>query len=167
MNASEIAILVLEAQHGDKASFEKLCNALYLPSYRFALKLTRCPSMADDVTQEAWACVAKDITKLKEPGAFKAWLYRLIYRRFIDLIRKNKHILLPIDEEGYAPTVEQHYDVLVLINKLPDIQRHIVYLFYFEQMTLADISAVLEMAVGTVKSTLHRARATLLELASE
>ncbi|WP_281358232.1 RNA polymerase sigma factor [Pseudoalteromonas caenipelagi] len=60
-----------------------------------------------------------------------------------------------------------HYDILILINKLPDTQRHIVYLFYFEQMTLTDIGAVLEMAIGMVKSTLHRARATLAQLASE
>ncbi|NOU49114.1 hypothetical protein HG263_00925 [Pseudoalteromonas sp. JBTF-M23] len=42
-----------------------------------------------------------------------------------------------------------------------------MYLFYFEQMTLTDIGAVLEMAIGMVKSTLHRARATLAQLASE
>ncbi|MBD1584230.1 RNA polymerase sigma factor [Pseudoalteromonas sp. S16_S37] len=167
MNASEIAILVLEAQQGNKKSFERLCNALYQPSCRFALKLSGCTAMADDVTQETWVCVAKDIKKLKEPGAFKAWLFKLVYRRFIDAIRQNQYTQPAACEEAYVPQIDQHYDLLVLINKLPDIQRHVVYLFYFEQMALAEIGAVLEIPIGTVKSTLHRARATLSELASE
>ncbi|WP_318782646.1 RNA polymerase sigma factor [Pseudoalteromonas aurantia] len=167
MNSTEIALQVLDAQSGDKQAFSKLCDALYQPSFRFALKLAKQQDFAKDVTQEAWVTVAKDIKSLREPSAFKAWLFKVVYRRFIDAVRK-KTDFEPLTDELLANTApEQEYDLLNLINKLPDIDRHTVYLFYFEQMTMSDIAIVLGVAGGTVKSRLHRARSMLAQLASD
>ena len=89
MKQSYTALLVLAAQGGDKQAFNQLCELHYQASYRFAYKLCQSPQDAGDITQEVWSKVAKDIRSLLEPGAFKAWLFRAIYRRFIDVIRRQ------------------------------------------------------------------------------
>ncbi|WP_404343222.1 RNA polymerase sigma factor [Pseudoalteromonas mariniglutinosa] len=166
MNSSQIAITVIDAQQGDKAAFNRLCNEVYGASFLFAMKLCKHTDVAKDITQDAWLVVAKDIRKLKEPSVFKAWLFRVIYHKFIDATRNNKHLL--IDElNGYEKAlspvnnIEQQFDLINLINKLPDTERHCVYLFYLEDMPISDIALVTNVAIGTVKSRLHRARAQL------
>lgn len=163
MNSAELTLKVLEAQKGCKESFTQVCEFYYKPSFRFAMKLSRHSELAKDITQDTWTTVAKDIKSLKEPSVFKAWLFRIVYRRFIDSQRKQK--FQSIDESSVPePYEEEHSDDLDIrryINQLPESERYTVYLFYFEQMSLSDIAVVSSVAVGTVKSRLFRARAQL------
>ncbi|MDQ9093215.1 RNA polymerase sigma factor [Pseudoalteromonas haloplanktis] len=166
MNSTQITLTVISAQQGDKSAFNLLCRHLYRPSFLFAMKLCKQTDLAKDITQEAWSVVAKDIRKLKEPSVFKAWLFRVVYHKFIDTTRKNRHLerFQPDKHEQASDMTssnEQSIDLVKLINSLPDTERHSVYLFYLEQMSISDIALITDVAVGTVKSRLHRARAQL------
>lgn len=170
MKQSYTALLVLAAQGGDKQAFNQLCELHYQASYRFAYKLCQSPQDAGDITQEVWSKVAKDIRSLLEPGAFKAWLFRAIYRRFIDVIRRQ------YKEQGIAEaplvaaqpiSLEQSLDMLSLIARLPWGERHTVYLFYLEELAISDIAVVLDIPQGTVKSRLHKARRRLSQWAQQ
>lgn len=163
MNSTELTLKVLDAQSGCKKSFAYICENYYKPSFRFAMKLSKHPDLAKDITQEAWTTVAKDIKSLKEPSVFKAWLFRIIYRRFIDTQRKHKLQSLEDNAvpEPYQEEESEELDISRYINQLPENERYTVYLFYFEQMSLSEIAVVSNVAVGTVKSRLFRARAQL------
>lgn len=172
MNSTQITLAVISAQQGDEPSFNSLCTYLYNPSFLFAMKLCKQKDLAKDITQEAWTVVAKDIRKLKEPSVFKAWLFRVVYHKFIDVTRKDKYIesFQPDKHEQSIDTThcnEQSIDLAKLINNLPDSERLSVYLFYLEQMSISDIALITNVAVGTVKSRLHRARAQLVKWLSE
>jgi len=163
MESTKLAIKVLDAQRGCSIAFSKVCEFYYKPSFLFAMKLSKHPEFAKDITQDAWVTVAKDINSLKEPSAFKSWLFRIVYRRFIDMQRKPKFHSIE-DNEVQEPVVEDNCDNSELqkyINQLPEHERYTIYLFYFEQMSLSEIAIVSSVAVGTVKSRLHRARAQL------
>ncbi|MEM5551546.1 RNA polymerase sigma factor [Pseudoalteromonas sp. NEC-BIFX-2020_002] len=166
MNSTQITLTVINAQQGDELAFNSLCNCLYKPSFLFAMKLSKQTDLAKDITQEAWAVVAKDIRKLKEPSVFKAWLFRVVYHKFIDTTRQSRgyESFQPDKHEqtrDITSSNEQSIDLLKLINNLPDSERHSIYLFYLEQMSISDIALITDVAVGTVKSRLHRARAQL------
>ncbi|MFY8329011.1 RNA polymerase sigma factor [Pseudoalteromonas sp. ZZD1] len=166
MNSTQITLAVINAQQGDESAFDSLCRQLYRPSFLFSMKLCKQTDLAKDITQEAWAVVAKDIRKLKEPSVFKAWLFRVVYHKFIDAARKSRNIeSFQSDKHEQATDMtssnEQSIDLLKLINNLPDSERHCIYLFYLEQMSISDIALITGVAVGTVKSRLHRARAQL------
>ncbi|MEO2281983.1 RNA polymerase sigma factor [Pseudoalteromonas pernae] len=169
MTQTTTALLVIEAQRGDKQAFDALCERYYLASFRFAFKLSGCEQNAADITQDVWSKVAKDIRVLLEPSAFKAWLFRAVYRRFIDLTRRHKKELLvdtvPEQEVEQFKRVEAGLDLRSLISRLPEVERHTVYLFYLEELTIGDIAAVLETPVGTIKSRLHSARKKLSDAA--
>ena len=169
MTEISTALLVIAAQQGDKQAFTSLCERYYQASFRFAYKLSGCEQDAADISQEVWSKVAKDIRALLEPGAFKTWLFRAIYRRFIDLTRRHKKELLvdavPEQVCTQAQKQEVELDLLTLIATLPAAERHVVYLFYLEELTIADIAAVLNTPLGTIKSRLHTARKRLSEAA--
>ncbi len=169
MTQTSTALLVIAAQQGDKQAFVALCEHYYQASFRFAFKLSQSEHDAADIAQEVWSKVAKDIRALLEPSAFKAWLFRAVYRRFIDLTRRQKKELLmevvPEQTIEQTPNIEAGLDVLTLIARLPEAERHTVYLFYLEELTIGDIASVLETPVGTIKSRLHSARNKLSEAA--
>ncbi|WP_105253507.1 RNA polymerase sigma factor [Pseudoalteromonas sp. T1lg75] len=171
MTQTTTALLVLAAQKGDTSAFSALCERHYQGSYRFAFKLCQCEQDAADLTQEVWSKVAKDIRVLLEPSAFKAWLFRAVYRRFIDLTRRRQKELLmaepPPQQCGDTAKVERHLDLLALIAQLPDVERHSVYLFYLEELPIADIATVLDTPIGTIKSRLHSARQKLSQWARD
>jgi RNA polymerase sigma factor (sigma-70 family) len=173
MSDTHTAITVIDAQQGSQAAFSALCQEFYKPSLLFALKLCQNEDTAKDIAQDAWLVIAKDIKKLREPSVFKAWALKMIYTKYIDLVRKNKKYRLHDDgqnlNELQEQTVkgtwqqEQNIDLVKLINRLPKLEQHCVYLFYLEQMSIAEVATITDTAIGTIKSRLHRARKQLAD----
>ncbi|MCG7534990.1 RNA polymerase sigma factor [Pseudoalteromonas sp. OOF1S-7] len=164
MEPSKAALLVLSAQQGNRRAFETLCEAFYQPSWRFAMKLSGQRACADDI----WTSVAKKLGQLKEPSAFRAWVFRAIYRRFISQKQGESRFEDSQPEHAYeTPDLDTSLSILALINQLADDERHCVYLFYLEQMSLRDIANILDVPQGTVKSRLNRARSQLRAMVNE
>ncbi|TMP28175.1 RNA polymerase subunit sigma-24 [Pseudoalteromonas rubra] len=168
MKPSKAALLVLSAQQGNRRAFETLCEAFYQPSWRFAMKLSGQRACADDICQDVWTSVAKKLGQLKEPSAFRAWVFRAIYRRFISQKQNESRFEDSQPEQAYeTPDLDTSLSILALIHQLGDDERHCVYLFYLEQMSLRDIANILDVPQGTVKSRLNRARAQLHAMVNE
>ncbi|QPB83193.1 sigma-70 family RNA polymerase sigma factor [Pseudoalteromonas rubra] len=168
MEPSKAALLVLSAQQGNRRAFESLCEAFYQPSWRFAMKLSGQSASADDICQDVWTNIAKKLNQLKEPSAFRAWVFRAIYRRFVDLKQAEHRFEETQPTQAFeTPDLDTSLSILTLINRLADEERHCVYLFYLEQMSLRDIANILDVPQGTVKSRLNRARAQLRAMVNE
>ncbi|MCF6193249.1 MAG: hypothetical protein L3J46_02815 [Kangiellaceae bacterium] len=78
MNQAEQDLLVLAAQNGNHQAFGLLARHFHGPLVKFAVKMSRDLELADDAVQESWIKIAKNIRKLKDPRAFKSWIYRLV-----------------------------------------------------------------------------------------
>ena len=160
-------ILVLKAQTGDVAAFETLYKA-YLPSLiGFARRLTRDHHIAEDAVQDAWITIGKTLNKLEDATRFRAWAFKTVRWRVIDLIRRKgkENIALADVEETLVAVSEENKaegsDLMKLIRTLPINEREVVYLFYLEGMSVAEIADVIKIPQGTVKSRLNRARNNL------
>ncbi|CCQ10511.1 RNA polymerase sigma-54 factor RpoN [Pseudoalteromonas luteoviolacea B = ATCC 29581] len=162
----QTTLLVLNAQSGEKSAFDELCKRYYQPSWLFALKLARQPTLADDICQEVWCSVAINIKKLKEPSAFRAWLFSAIYHQFLDQLKKNTRFTELQNDTEYEcdPDLDSQIGMIKLINLLDYHERSVIYLFYYEQLSLQDVAIILSVPMGTVKSRLHRARMQLQAL---
>ncbi len=156
---------VLRAQQGSQRSLAWLFEHFQAPALRFALRTCWDRELAQDAVQEAWLEVAGNLRKLDDPRAFRAWLFRLVRWRALDQLRRNqRHQRGRTDVETSelsAPDTSSKLDLLEQIERLPQIERQVIHLFYLEQCSINEIAAVIEIPVGTVKSRLHRAREQL------
>lgn len=171
MEKAQIEILVIDAKQGDEKAFTALCQYFHPALLRFAYKLCSNETLAHDAVQNSWIKITKSLHQLQDPRAFRSWLYQAVRWQTVDLIRKNtKEINMLVDEgidELVIETnenVNNNEDLSIHLNKLPDIDKQAIHLFYLEEMSLEEIAIVLDKPIGTIKSRLNRARFTLKKL---
>ena len=137
---------------------------------RYARALTRDTVRADDLLQ---GCLTRAIAKqhLWQPGTdLRAWLCTMLRNELISELRRSARnpetasvdgaITLPSVEPD-APTILELRDLEAAIAKLPAEQREAILLIGLEGMRYEDAASLLRVPVGTVRSRLSRARATL------
>jgi RNA polymerase sigma-70 factor (ECF subfamily) len=131
---------------------------------------------ADDVLQDAFLQAFRKLSSFRENSSFYTWVYRIAINAAINLRRRRRRIVLLADESqfhqhaisspdaGPEKRLEQSDDARELqvgLNQLSDEHRNILVLREIEGMSYEEISDVLQMPIGTVRSRLHRARLQL------
>ena len=160
---------MLAIRNGDEGAFETLMGRHVDALYRYALRLSNSRALADDLTQETWLTVWEKTSSFKpRKAALKTWLFRILYNKFIDTIRKQKF-------ESDEPPPEAHGEDLSSraenqrnqellfreIGALPEQQRAAILLAYAQGFGNKDIAHILGTSVSATESLLGRARRTL------
>lgn len=159
----------------DSTEFAERFGQYEADLYRIAYVYVKNEQDALDIMQETAYRAYKNYSTLKEPKYFKTWLTRITVNCAIDHIRRNGR-LLPL--EDYAENLpvlshEEEQQILLrttlsaLMNELEPMEKSIVLLKYYEQMTFKDIAKALSLPLGTVKSTSYRALHKLRKAAKE
>jgi len=164
-------LFVIAAQKGNEQAFTFLCKYYYSALYRFAYKLCGDSQLAQDALQNAWLKLSKNLRTLEDPRAFKSWIFKAVRWSVYDLLRKSireEKVFeqdISVDEMASpeAPENIQSDHLKEMIALLPEIDKQAIYLFYLEDMKISEISDVLQIPTGTIKSRLNRARKTLQE----
>lgn len=140
--------------------------------YRLALSQVKNQADADDIFQEVFIRLVSNIHKLQNWEHVKAWLIRVT----INCSRKHfaKSTLrsfFPIEEVEESGVMEEGFEkaegdgpVTTAVRKLPPKYRSVVHLFYFEELSIAQIASATGQKETTVKSQLFRAREMLKDL---
>lgn len=159
---------VLLAQRGDKRAFVRLMDSCEQSLYRVSKGILKEDSDCADAIQETILKSYKSITKLKKPTYFKTWITRILINECYDLLRKrNKVIPMESLEEQLPDTGYNDSYFLELSDSLSKVDykhRVVLTLFYFEDFSIKEISTILKIREGTVKSRLNRARTKLSSL---
>ncbi len=168
MNQAEQDLLVLTAQTGNQQAFGLLFKRYHKPLVGFAFKISRDNELSKDAVQEAWIKVSKNIRQLNDPRAFRSWIYRLVKWKLTDLQRKRgreSNQVEELNEEITSNLVENEITedetLSLALSRLPNTEKQIIHLFYLDELKITEISLILEMPVGTIKSRLNRARQML------
>jgi len=174
-DGGEEAELLLKAARGDEPAFLLLYERHRTPVFRFACRMLGSSPLAEDVTQECFLSV------LRRPEAFRAeraslrtYLCAIArYLAFKQLRKRGEETTVddPPDDPHAEAGGSGPLDVVLqeeaaeavrrAVAALPPLQRDAIVLFEYQEMSLADIAAICETDVGTVKSRLHRARERL------
>jgi RNA polymerase sigma-70 factor (ECF subfamily) len=162
-------LLVLRYRAGDRKAIELLIKRWHQKVKRQITRHTYEQEVAEDIAQEVWESVLQSIYKLREPALFGVWTLRIATRKAIDWIRTNqKKRKVIADIKVIEDGVDQKDELLTSLQKglreLEEQQRHILILFYLEELSIVEISSILEVPTGTVKSRLHHARNHLKQL---
>ncbi len=162
----EDELLVIDAQAGDRSAMEALVRRWQKRLWCHALRLTGDREAAWDVTQQAWLGIVGGLAKLHDPARFRAWAYRIATNKAADWIRQKTSLPrapLP-DVEDPRQRTERATTVDELLQRMDPTKRAALCLYYFENLSVAEMSVALDIPAGTVKSRLHAARAQLKEL---
>lgn len=164
MNETEIEILVLEAQAGSKGAFAKLYEHFLLPMRKFAYLRVHDSMIADDLVQNVWLKVSRRMLRLNDVSLFRSWLYKALRWEIIDWFRKsNKELSFENHDWELASTTSNNesYEIIRILGALDSMEREVAELYYLNDLCIREIALTLDIAEGTVKSRLHRARAQL------
>ncbi|MDE0397927.1 MAG: sigma-70 family RNA polymerase sigma factor [Candidatus Poribacteria bacterium] len=141
--------------------------------------------IAEEITQDTFLKVYKNLAQLKNPNQFGGWIYVIANNLCKKWHEKNKSVMqsleaTPIeeieklsythhlsDQRQTEITEDRHELVKKLLSKLPESERTVVTLFYLGEMTAKEIGKFLGVSVNTVKSRLHRGRERLQERQEE
>lgn len=142
---------------------------------RFARGLTKDPDKADDLVQEACERALQRLHQIAEDSRLDSWLYRIVYTRWIDRLRRTKtrsaHLALLENDAaegvaGNAAGIERLVDVRDALEALPQEHRAAVLLVGVEGHSYAEAAVVMDIPVGTVASRVARGRNMLAEMLS-
>jgi RNA polymerase sigma-70 factor (ECF subfamily) len=178
--ASDEALMLAYAQHGDTRAFEQLYERLSLPMWRYVLRSVGDRAMADDIAQDTWFNVVRAAASYQPRARFKTWLFTLAHNRMVDHLRAKKpHVSLSADSDegfelantlaidsGFGPLqqVEHRQQAQALLDALaalPDVQRETFLMQAEAGMSLAEIAEAMGTNTETVKSRLRYARQKL------
>jgi RNA polymerase sigma-70 factor (ECF subfamily) len=128
---------------------------------RIALNRMNSIAEAEDVVQTTFERLMKRQPRFETREHEKAWLIKTAIRICIDEARKASRANVPLKEEIAAAYSEESYELLDTVRKLPEKDRDAVYLYYYEEYTVAEIAKILGEREGTTRSRLSRARQKL------
>jgi len=156
-------LLVLHAQDGDNKSLELLVKRWHKKLVGYCYKQTNDLEASKDLVQESWQAIIKGIKSLKDPAKFRIWAFRIVHNKVISWIReRQKERILEqevVQEIEYSMGEEPDFGpIRRAIDKLPNEQKTILTFFYQHNYSLKEISEILNINVGTVKSRLYHAR---------
>lgn len=166
--------------NNDKERYERIFEEEFMPQidalYTFAYHLTYNEEDANDLVQETYMKAYRFIDKYKEGTNAKAWLFKILKNAFINQYRRKSKQPTKVDYEdiagyqegdddtSYADLREEMFqsmmgdEVTNAINALPVDFRVVILLCDIEGFTYEEISKILDIPIGTVRSRLHRAR---------
>ena len=162
----EDQLLVMEAQDGNVKAMEALVSRWQKKLWRHAYRLTADTQAAWDVTQQAWLGIIKGLRKLHDPANFRPWAYKITTNKAINWIKKNQAAKKINIEEIRDCQYKEKKDTGIkeLLEKLDMRKKVVLCLYYFEQLSISEISVALKIPEGTVKSRLANARSELKKL---
>ena len=156
----------------DKSEFEKTVLDYSDMLLRCSYSICSNRSDAEDIVQEAFIKLIKKNPEFKDEEHKKAWLLRVVINLSKDLLRsfwnRNKYHLEDFDELiGSEAIVDDTDEIWTLVDKLPVKYRVVIQLYYYEGLTLKEISSAIGKSIGTTSNRLNRARDLLKKMYEE
>lgn len=159
--------LILQIQHGNREYANELIERHYSSILRYCSWHCYNTDRAEDLTQETFLRVFRDIDTYEQRGSFRAYLYTIAYHLCVD--ENRKQITLELEdnisvEDNNLQKIEDHDYIKFLLNLLNSAQQEVIILHCGEQLSFREISQILDIPARTVQS---RVRAALKILRKE
>jgi RNA polymerase sigma-70 factor, ECF subfamily len=166
--------LISEYLDGDECALENLIRRKLKLVYNFAYRLTNNIQDAEDITQETFVKVWRNIKKYRHGENVQAWIFAIARNTAVDILRKRKTLTFsdfedesgenailntlpdpaPLPDEIFAKIEKKDFIDNILKN-IPFIYKEVLLLYYAEQLSLEEIAKTLKISVNTIK-TRHR-----------
>jgi RNA polymerase sigma-70 factor (ECF subfamily) len=175
---TDIEQLVQDFLNGDAQAFNRLVMLYQTKIYNLALNYVKNQEEAKDLAQDIFVTVYRSLPKLREKEKFTSWLYQIAinhcrnrykklrrrgYFNNISLDDEESFLQIPGDE-GPEKLLQRKNTINLVrstIDSMPEAEKEIILLRDIQELAYEEISAILDIPLGTVKSKLNRARTSL------
>jgi len=178
MNPNTDQHLVERALQGDTRAFGTLVEKYQDFIFTIALRVVKVREEAEEVAQDTFIKAFQSLSGYRGDAKFSSWLYSIAYRKALDSIRKNqkKRNIELVEEitEGEINTIDNalHYMqekekkevIQQCILQLPEQEAVIITLYYFDDQSVKEISAITQLSEDNIKIKLYRSRKKLFTL---
>lgn len=169
--------LIQRAIQGDEAAQTELYNRTYSDVYFTILSITKDEDLIMDMVQDTYLTAFRKLEQLKDSDSFCAWLKRIAHNRTLNALRDRRvlhtattistetEVVLEIEDDRIESLPEASMDqketsrlVREILDALPEDQRIVVGMYYYDQLSVSEIAEELECSENTVKSRLNYGR---------
>ena len=172
--------LVRRAQQGERQAFDQLILRHQPVALSLAIRIVGDRERCLELTQEAVLHAYLSLDRLRKPDSFRAWLCGIVVNLCKSHLRRPRVETLSLDllsggrsfdslpfpdsapqPHEAAEARETHHLILAAISQLSPANRDAVFLYYFEQLSVRETAALLQISVPAVKGRLHKSRRKL------
>jgi len=170
MDTSEDIQLIERFKNGDESAFNELVKKYMDKAYNIAYGVVRNTEDAKDVSQESFIRAYNSISEFREESSFYTWFYRIVVNMSLNHLRKNRisAFFKGEDEMKYiadtSPDASDEFKMKETrsiidknLDKLSSKQKAVFELKNYQDLSLKEISNIMNCSIGTVKSHLFRA----------
>ncbi len=159
-------------KRGDIETFEKVLFVYERAIFGYIFNMVGQKETAEDLTQEVFMKLYKNLKSIDPEKSFKSWLYKIATNAAYDWFRakRNKRELLILDKDDAPETIgedspyleiEGNIDLEEAFKKIKPIHRTVLSLFYFEGFDYKEIASILSIPINTVKTHIRRGKESL------
>jgi RNA polymerase sigma-70 factor (ECF subfamily) len=168
MPAADEQHLILRVREGDQQAFRVLMERHMRQAYNVAYGFVNDHDLAKDVTQEAFVRAYEAIPAFRGEAGFGTWLYRIVTNLSMNHLRQRRSrqrhemgldestMVPPQPDGGPARSQELREHIERVLHELPTLQRAVVILRHFDGLSTRQVSEILRVSEGTVKTHLFR-----------
>ena len=155
----------------DKDTFCRLVRQNEKAMYSVSFSILSNESDAADAISEALYRAYKNLDTLKNEYAFKPWILRIVRNCAVELVRSNKNLLsiddVEVEESSGENDIVTALTLRKAVEQLKQPYKEVVVLYYYEDLSIAQISKITGASVVTAKQQLSRARTMLRDMLME
>ena len=145
----------------DQALFDRVYETYGPALYRFCLLQMKNPADAEDVLQDVFVKRLYQAPKFKSPEHERSWLYQVALNLCRDEWRRSRRSELPLAAAAGVSLPPEELSLLDQVSNLPEKQRTVLHLHYYQGYGLQEIARLLGVTVPAVKMRLKRGREAL------
>ena len=178
MTINQEKVIIEEILNGNTRVFSQLVDGHKDLVFSLALRMLKNREEAEEIAQDTFIKVYKSIAKFKMDSKLSTWIYKITYRTCLDRIKKNKKHLndVPINEftENEIKSIDNALERMMVqerkqniqncIQKLESDDAALLTLYYFDELSLQEMSEILKLSTNNIKVKLFRCRKKLAEI---
>ncbi len=160
--------IIEKVLQGKTAYFEELVDSSKRQIFSLLYRMSLDPGVAEEIAQDSFLKAYQNLATFKGESSFSTWVYQIAYRKALDFLRKKKPVQMEVE---HIPEMDEsqplsNYDwVEPLLKQMTEKDRALLHLFYFEDMSLKEMSEILKMSISALKVALMRSRKKFKKLA--
>lgn len=163
---------------GDSAAFGELVDRYQNFVFTIAIRMLKVTEEAEEVAQDSFIKAFDSLSTFRGEAKFSTWLYRIVYHKALDRIKKNRReqtyeIIEEITDDSldhiengleFMLSEERSAVINKCIRMLPEDEAAIISLYYFEEQSVKEIAQVTSLTEDNIKIKLYRSRKKLFTL---
>lgn len=145
-------------------AFEEILTLYETKVYRLVFSMIGNASLAQEVAQDSFFKVWQALETFDGRASLGTWIYTIARNTALTHLRSESYrrtVPLAAIREPAAASTQENAELRQMVDSLPEEQREVVVLYYFQEKSIETVALMLDLPEGTVKSHLFRARKTL------